>query len=274
MIKHKNRHAHFLLALFTTFWVVFALIFGFKQCSKKSSDLPKIVKRGVVKVCGEEDLFSFYKDEKGSHGFHYELAKAFSDKYNLDLEYTCETNFNTRLKMLNSGKCDIMTGPLPIVAELRGKLAYTVPLYESSLVLIQRKKDYNNGKKPVRDQILLGGKTIVIAAYSPDIPRIHNLANEISDSIFIREYFGQKSETLIEAVANGHADFAACDKYVAQSYLKSYPGIDIRTNLGFTQFQAWAVRPEKNSLLDSLNLFISDYKKSPAYTRLLEKYSN
>lgn len=274
MIKHKHRHAYFLLALFIAFWVVFALIFGVKQCSKKSSDLPKIVKRGVVKVCGEEDLFSFYKDEKGFHGFHYELAKAFSDKYNLDLEYTCEANFNTRLKMLNSGKCDIMTGPLPVVSELRGKLAYTEPIYESSLVLIQRKKDYNNGEKPVRDQILLGGKTILIAAYSPNIPRIHNLANEISDSIFIREYIGQESKALIEAVAKGQADFAACDKYVAQSYLKAYPSIDIRTNLGFTQLQAWAVRPEKNSLLDSLNLFISEYKKSPAYTRLLKKYSN
>jgi hypothetical protein len=44
-----------LLAVFTAFWVVFALFYGLTQYSKKSNDLPKIVKRGVIRVCGEED---------------------------------------------------------------------------------------------------------------------------------------------------------------------------------------------------------------------------
>jgi membrane-bound lytic murein transglycosylase F len=270
MIKEHFKHSTFLLVLFTAFWVVFALFFGLKQCSKKSSDLPKIVKRGVIRVCGEEDLFSFYKDKKGFHGFHYELAKAFSDKYNLDLEYTSEIDFNKRVEMLVSGKCDIITGPLPVIAELRSAIAYTKPILKSYVVLVQRKEE---GKKPIRDQILLAGKSIAVTENSPNIPRIHNLANEISDSIHIREFIGHKNKDLIEAVSKGLLDFAACDRNVAQAYLTKYPNIDIKTNLGLLQFQAWAVRPEKNALFDSLNNFISEYKRSPAFTRLLEKYS-
>ena len=274
MIKSRHRHSLLLAALFTAFWVVFAILFALDQNNKRSSDLPKIIQRGIIKVCGEEDFFSFYTDKQGFHGFHYELAKAFADKYDLELKYIGETNFNKRLELLKSGKCDILSGPLPVVGELRKSLAYTSPILESYEVLVQRRKDHNNGKKPVRDQLLLKEKKIAFTEHSPNIFRIHNLAAEVSDSIFICEYPGYKSEDLIEAVANGIVDFAVCDKFVASAYLKKYPGIDVQTKVGFTQFQAWAVRPEKNSLLDSLNLFISEYKKSPAFTRLLEKYSN
>ena len=273
MIDGKHRHSLLLIVLFTAFWVVFAIMFGLNKCSQKSNDLPIIVKRGVIRVCGEEDLFNFYKNEKGFHGFQYEMARAFSDKYNLDLIYTSEIDFKKRLKLLTSGKCDIITGPLPVLAELRSTISYTVPIMESYVVLIQRDKDSNNGKMPIRDQILLGGKMIAITENSPNIARIHNLANEISDSIHIRQFIGHKSKDLIEAVSKGLVDFAASDRYVAQSYLKEYPNIDIQTNLGLSQFQAWAVRPAKHTLLNSLNQFISTYKKSPAYTRLLEKYS-
>jgi len=274
MIKPKHKHSYLLLVIFTTFWVAFAFFFGLKQCSKKSNDLPKIVKRGIIRVCGEEDLFSFYADKKGFHGFQYELAKAFSDKYNLDLEYMTETNFKKRVKLLTSGKCDILTGPLPILSELRGTISYTEPILKSYLVLVQRKKEFNDGKKPIRDQILLGGKKIAMTENSPNISRMHHLANEISDSIHLREFIGKKNKDLINDVSRGLVDFAACDNFVAQSYQKKYLQIDIQTNLGLTQFQAWAIKPGKKTLLDSLNLFITEYKKSPAFARLLQKYSN
>ncbi|MDD4922293.1 MAG: transporter substrate-binding domain-containing protein [Bacteroidales bacterium] len=259
--------------MFISFWIVFAILFGLNQHSRKSSDLPRIIKRGVIKVCGEEDLFSFYMDKQGFQGFHYELAKAFADKYDLKLEYIGETDFRKRLKYLQSGQCDILSGPLPVVAELRGSIVYTEPILKSYHVLIQRKEKNNGGKRPIRDQLLLGGKSIAFTAYSPNIYRIRNLAIEISDPISISQFQGYSTEDLIKAVSNHLIDFAVCDQYVANSYLNQYTGIDIKTNVGFTQLQAWAVRPENNSLLDSLNLFITDYKKSPEFTRLLKKYA-
>lgn len=274
MTKKRFKHSYVLLAIFTLFWVVFAVSMGLRQCSKKASDLPRIVKRGVLRVCGEEDLFSFYKDKNGFHGFQYEMAKAFADKYNLELDYFSVDDFDKRIKVLTTGKCDILTGPLPVIAELHGDISYTIPIFESNLVLVQRKKEFNKGKMPIRDQILLGRKNIAVTQNSPNIFRLHHLANEISDSIHIREFIGCKNKILIDGVSKGLLDFVACDKYVAQSYVKTNPEIDINTNLGLTQFQAWAVRPSKNTLLDSLNQFITAYKKSPAFARLLEKYSD
>jgi membrane-bound lytic murein transglycosylase MltF len=273
MIKSKHRFPVSLLVIFTIFWVVFAILFKINIRNKETSDFPMVLKRGVIRVCGEEDLFSYYKDQSGLHGFHYELAKAFADKNKLELKYFCEPNLEDRLRILKAGKCDIISGQLPVLTELKQRVLFTVSIMESKLVLVQRKKSRNNGKQPIRDQIELRGKKIGVVENSPYIQRIHNLANEISDSIYIREYIGYSTENLIENVANGVLDYAACDKYVARAYLKKYPGIDVETPLGFSQFEAWAVISEKNRLLDSLNTFISAYKKSPAFTRLIKKYT-
>jgi len=272
MIDPKHKHSHFFIAIFTIFWIGFAVFYAIEQHGKKSSDMPSIMKRGVLRVCGEEDLFSFYEDGKIYQGFHYELAKAFADRHGLKLEYTGRSDFRDRLKMLESGRCDILAGPLPVVADYREVFAYTEPLYESNLVLVQRNKENNDGKRPIRDQILLADKRIAVTEHSPDIIRIHNLAQEISDSIHIRQYLGFDNESLIEGVSSGILDYMACDKYVARAYAKKYPRIDVKTTLGLTQYQAWAVGLGRKGTLDSLNAFIAEYKKSPAYARLLKKY--
>jgi len=236
--------------------------------------MPKIIKRGVIRVCGEEDLFSFYTDRYGFHGFQYELAKAFADRHHIDLEYIGQADFEDRLALLHSGKCDILAGPLPMIKELQNQVAYTKPLLKSYLVLVQRDKAHNDGKNPVRDPVLLGKNKIFFTAHSPNIVRVHHLSIEICDSIHARYIPGFNTEDNIKAVSNKFVNFFVCDKMVARSYLKKYPDIDIQTRIGFTQIQAWAVRPENSSLLDSLNIFISIYKKSPAFARLLEKYSD
>lgn len=271
MIKPQHKITFTLLTAFTIFWIGFAVVFEINQINNKVGDFQYILRRGTLRICGEEDFFSFYKDKQGFHGFHYELAKAFADKYKLKLEYIDEPNFEVRLWLLESGKCDIISGPLPVISELRQHIAYTEPILESKLVLVQRKKEGNHN--PIRDQIALREKSVSVTQKSPYIQRLRNLANEISDSIYIKEHIGYTNNDLMEAVANGDVDFAVCDKYVAGSFLKYYPEIDIETALGFTQFQAWAVKPKNKNLRYSLNKFFLEYKKSPAFARLLEKYS-
>jgi len=271
MIKPQYKVSFFFIIAFAIFWIGFTLISKINQRSKEVGDFKYIYKRGIIRVCGEEDMFSFYKDGQGYHGFHYELAKAFADKYKLKLEYIEEPDFKERIKLLKSGKCDIISGPLPVIAELRKFVTYTNPILESKLVLIQRKKDANYN--PIRDQIALKEKSISVSQNSPNIQRLRNLANEISDSIYIKEHIGYSTKDLMRDVAKGTVDFAVCDKYIAEAFLKYYPGVDIETPIGFTQFQAWAIKPENKNLLDSLNHFFAEYKKSPAFERLLQKYS-
>jgi len=274
MIK-KHLHPSFLLLYaFFAFWVAFAIWMGVQEANKVAGDFPKIKKDGILRVCGEEDLFSFFQQNDSTFGFYYEMSKAFAEKHHLKLVYFGEASLNKRLKMLEDNQCDLLTGPLPVVSDLRKQVDFTKSILESKLVLIQRKSDKLNPSDVVRNQVNFSGKRIYICENRVYMQRLHHLAAEISDTIYIRTLMGYNSERMIAQVAAGLIDYAVCDKQVAKAYLEKYPNIDVETPVGFNQMQAWAVKPGRKALLDSLNVFITDYKKSPEFSRLIQKYIN
>lgn len=256
-----------LVAFFVLGWLLYVLIHQYSNRHEPKADYPAIKTRGELRVCGEYDPFSFYSDDKGQHGFHYELAKAFADAHDLQLIYLYEGNFKTRLQWLNSGRCDLLTGPLPVLNSLRATLAYTPPLYSTRLVLVQARSD-----KPLRNQVYLAGKTLSVASHSPYLTRIKHLATEISDSIHVKEVRVFTHEELLKQVNEGKAAYAVMDESIAKAWSKDYPDLDSQTPLSLAQFQAWAVRPNSPLLLDSLSEFLNNYKKSRAYARLLSRY--
>jgi len=272
MIKKHLRPSLFLMYGFLAFWIVFAIYFGIREANKVAGDFPRIKKEGVLRVCGEEDLFSFHQQKDSTFGFYYEMAKAFADRQHLQLIYIGEPSLSNRLKMLEDNKCDLLSGPLSVIAGLRSQVAFTKSIIESKLVLVQLKSNKSKSNGVVRNQVDFSGKHIYICENTAYSERLNHLAAEISDTIYIHTLMGYNSERMIAQVAAGLIDYAVCDKQVAKAYREKYPTIDVETPVGFNQMQAWAVKPGKKILLDSLNVFITDYKKNPAFTRLIQKY--
>jgi membrane-bound lytic murein transglycosylase MltF len=267
MIEVHKKPVIVLVCIFILFWVGFAIQNMIKSNNHSKGDFSGVKERGVLRVCGENDLFSFYSDENGFHGYHYELAKAFAKQTGLKLEFIAEPDFEKRLKLLTTGKCDIIAGPLPVINELKQIIDYTEPIYTSRLMLIQKKD------RLVRNQIHLSEYPIYIQKGSPSIYRIHNIADELCDSIKIREIPVIDSKHLFEAVKIGICDYAACDEHVAIAYQYMFPEIDMETPLGFEQFHAWAVKKGNKGLIETINSFLDTYKKSLAFRRLSSKYS-
>lgn len=262
-----HRISLLLAILFVLGWTLFALSRQYKARHEPDADFSDIKARGELRVCGEYDPFSFYTDENGQRGFHYELAHAFAEAHNLRLIYLYEGSFQTRLQWLTSGRCDLLTGPMPVLESLEGSLLYTEPIYTSRLVLVQHASG-----KPLRNQVELAGKVLLMPSHSPHLVRINHLAVEISDSIHVKELRVFTNEELLRQVAEGKAEYVAMDEYVAKAWASSYPNLDVHTPLSLSQFQAWAVRPNSPALRDSLDAFLSEYKKSRAFTRLMKTY--
>jgi len=272
MIDKHLRPALFLMYAFLAFWIVFAIWFGVREANRVAGDFPGIKKQGVIRVCGEGDLFSFQQGKDSTFGFYYEMAKAFADRHHLRLIYLGEPSLSNRLKMLEDNKCDILAGPLSIVTDLLSQVTFSKSIIESKLVLVQRKNNDSSPNKVVRNQVDFSGKHLYICENKANMERLHHLASEISDTIYIHTLMGYNSERMIAQVAAGLIDYAVCDKQVAKSFRTKFPNIDVETPVGFNQLQAWAVKPGKKILLDSLNMFISDYKKSPDFSRLIQRY--
>lgn len=102
--------------------------------------------------------------------------------------------------------------------------------------------------------------------------RLRNLEAEIGDTIYIQEMDKYGSEQLISLVAHGDINYAVCEESIAIAAADSLPQIDISIAIGFTQFYSWAVNKQSPILLDSLNVWIDDFKKRKEYKRIYRKY--
>lgn len=240
--------------------------------SQPSRDYPQIAAEGIVRAVTEYNYTSYYVDGDTMAGFHYELMQAFAQSHGLKSKISAEMTFDKQLEGLASGKYDLIAHGILATSELKDSLLLTIPIVLNRQVLVQRKDTTGNDSLLIKSQLGLAGKTVHVVKDSPSILRIHNLSNEIGDTIYIKEIERYGAEQLIALVAHGDIDYAVCDESVAISMADSLPQIDISTAIGFTQFHAWAVSKQSPVLLDSLNCWLEKYKQSREYKKLCRKY--
>lgn len=231
----------------------------------------EIVADGVLRIVTDYTPLSYYLQGDSLSGFDYELARMIGERSGLAIEITPEVNLSKSIDGLESGQYDIIARQLPVTSEIKEELAFTIPLQLNKQVLVQRKEE-GEGKKLIRNQLDLAGKTLYIVSDAPTRLRINNLAREIGDTIYIQEEKTYGAEQLIMMVATGEIEFAVCDKAIAQQMSKDYPQLDCNTDISFTQFQSWALRKNDSILLDSMNKWITDIQKEERYKKLYDSY--
>jgi len=216
-------------------------------------DYPEIKKEGVLKIVTEYNSIGYHVSGDTIEGTQYELSKTIEKISGLKVEIHLENNMEKSIEGLNNQTYDIIARNIPITTENKNLLAFTNPITLNRQVLVQRTAEANNGLPPIRNQIELAKKTLYVPKDSPSILRLHNLEEEIADTIYIKEDALYSDELLIYQVAGGDIDYAVVDYEIAAKNKKIFPQIDIQTDISFTQLQAWAVRKDAPILLDSLN---------------------
>lgn len=236
-------------------------------------DYTEILKEGTLRVATEYNSISFFMDGDTFSGFHYDLINAFAKEYQLKVSITPIMSFEDRLNGLKNGKFDIIANSIQATSQLKDSILLTTPLILNKQVLVQRKPATESDTSLfIKNQLELARKTLHVVKGSPTILRIKNLSNEIADTIFIKEIEKYGQEQLIAMVSHGDIDYAVCDESIAKSYTDSLPNIDINTAISFTQFYSWGVNKQSPILLDCLNTWIEQFKKTPAYKNLYKKY--
>jgi len=181
-------------------------------------------------------------------------------------------SFDERLEGLSDGRYDVIAYGILATSELKDSLLLTSPIILNKQVLVQRKANGENDSLYIRSQLDLAKKTLHVVKGSPSILRIHNLGNEIGDTIYIKEIEKYGSEQLISLVAHGDIDYAVCDESIARAVTDSLPQLDINTAISFTQFYSWAVSKQSPALLDSLNTWLDKFQKEKEYQKIYRKY--
>lgn len=193
-------------------------------------------------------------------GFYYDLMRYIAKKENLAVKFTPFSQIESALDGLESGRYDMVIADLPITTAMREKFLFTDPIALDREVLVQL-KDSLSGKPKAMIQNDLRGDTVWIPAGSPFRDRLINLSHEIGDTIYIEEDPDYASEQLVMLVALGDLPRAVVNEQIARSLAGRYPNLDISLDISFTQFQSWAVSPNRQVLLDSLNLWLSRHSE-------------
>jgi membrane-bound lytic murein transglycosylase MltF len=210
-----------------------------------------------LNIVTEYNSVDYYVSGDSIAGIQYNLCQYIEKCSGLKIEIFLENNLENCIQKLENNTYDIIALNIPITNEGKKELAFTIPITQNKQVLIQRKPKTEKDTL-IRNQIDLAYKTIYISKNSPCILRLHNLSEEIAEPIYTKEIEEYSQEQLMYMVAYQEIDYAVVDKGIAVKNEKLFPEIDMKTDISFTQLQAWAVRQNAPALLDSLNRWISE----------------
>jgi membrane-bound lytic murein transglycosylase F len=206
-------------------------------------------------------------------GFQYELLRDLSLSLGLKFEVVATDKIEKSFDMLEGGKCDLIALNLFTTPERQKIMDFTHPLFNAREVLIQRKASKNNirNDKFIHNYTALGGKVIYIQKKSAYLLDLKRIAREIKDSINVIE-IPEQDEQLARLVSEGEIDYTVCDENIAREMSRYYPNLDISTVVRSSQEMGWAVKKENKALLDKINTWIDEYKKSGRFTKLYNRY--
>ncbi len=235
-------------------------------------DYPEIIEEGILNVVTDYNAVGYHVEGDTLAGFQYELIHALERDWGLEVRLFLENSLDESLVGLQQGQFDIVARNIAVNSQLLEEFAFSQFLNRNKLVLVQRKMEHNDSIDPIRQHLELAGRTIYLHKDAPAKVRIHNLADEIGDTIYIIEEERYETEQLMMMVAGGDIDLTVADQEVARRLAEAMPELDVETDMSFTQLESWALRLESPVLLDSLNAWLHDFMQTREFKKIQQKY--
>jgi membrane-bound lytic murein transglycosylase F len=243
-------------------------------------DLQEIQERGYLLALVDNTSVSYFIYKGRPMGFEYELLKRLADHLNVSLKIKLVSGIEQAIDMLNKGEGDVLAFPLAITEERKEYLSFTIPQFETSQVLVQKKPANWRmqppqlvEKKLVRDTTQLVGKEVHVLKGSSFKERMIQLSERMGSGIKIIDASDTTAtEALIRQVATGEIKYTVTDQTIAMVNSLYYSNIDINTVVSEPQQIAWGVRTNSQELLNATNEWLQDIKKRGIFRLTHNKY--
>ncbi len=241
--------------------------------SEKQSDLQRIKDTGILKVVVDYNSTNYFVYRGKPMGFKYDMLQELASELQVKLEINVSNNLSETFEGLKTGRFDLVAKNLTITKERSKHLDFTIPIYQTKQVLVQRAKQNSDADTSyISSTLELANKKIYVQKNSSYFNRMQNLSEEIGSHIEIAEDSIFGVEQLITQVAKGEFDYTVCDENIAVLNKTYYPNLDVSLAISFKQNIAWAVRKDSDEWKNYLNNWISTFKKTNKYKYLYHKY--
>ena len=204
-------------------------------------------------------------------GFSFEILQAWCMAHGEQFELTPFNSIGDAMESNNNDAIKLFIFDVPATISLRENFILTAPIYTDKTVLVQSTASEPDSLISSAEE--LGGMSVWITNNSPIRDRLHNLGQEIGDTIYVREVDNYSEEQLILLVAMGKIQRAATSLYTAQGMAQKFSHLDISINVSFNQFRSWMLHPADSVLRDSIDSWLSQFSTTDQYRELIKKYN-
>lgn len=206
-------------------------------------------------------------------GFDYEMMQAIAKDHNRPVVFHPFAPLDYALNGLRDRRFDVVIATLPASEDLKKDFLLTENVFVDRQVLVRLKdNNANDSVDSTPPQMKMLGDTVWTTDSSPFKERLSNLSQELGDTIYVMSDPDYSAEHLVLLTALGEIKQAVVNESVARKLAEEYPQIDISTPVSLTQFQPWVLAKDEVALRDSLNVWITEFKQTPDYNTLYEKY--
>ena len=246
---------------------IFIILLLFSSCNffnkDENSKTLNVIMQSSILGCVIKDTIT--------EGFQYEIIKEFADSFDYQLNIIFAGNIENAIKQFKNGKADILAHALPTTISMKQQLDFSVPLFTTKLVLIQKKRSKKEKSLLAKNISDLEEKTIYVSENSPYIKQLEYIVEDSGIQFYIVKR-NQSVGKLVGQVASGKIEYLAANEMTARYLSGINNEIDYSMPLSLNQFMAWGINKKNQKINEQLNLFLENFVKTEKYRKIYRKY--
>jgi membrane-bound lytic murein transglycosylase F len=278
-IRIRKRHRWLLIPLlFIVIGLAFVLQFYNTKDNNTTKDaFQKIRERGYMVALTDKNSLDYFIYHGEPMGFQLGLLRSFADYLNVPLKIIATNNISSLYYYLNLNIGDVIACDLPETGEGKRLVHFSQTLFETRLVLVQRKPVFNKKtgiKKLIKSPSDFWNDTLYIQKNLFKKPLLARFLRRAGRNLTVIEEANKSEEQIIGMVSEGKINYTICDENVAMMVKRAYPNIDAEYCItGFYDF-GWVVVHSSDTLLMKINEWITEIKKSRQLRQFYLTYFN
>jgi membrane-bound lytic murein transglycosylase F len=243
-------------------------------------DFDSIISRGKLIVATSNSSTDYFLYKGEPKGFQFELLQELGNYLGLKVEILVNNDPSQNEKLLKTGECDLIASSWNYHRSSNENVSYSVPLFETQLVLVQRKTDelmLKGGKSHnqlIRNPLKLEGKSVYVPVQSVEALLVKQINTINVNKVKIYEMPQYSQKKLVGLVAAGDIDYTICNNILAGSLKSLYPELDFETIIKKSEPIVWNFRNTSPVLIKKINQWIKEISGSTRFAVLTNKYFN
>ena len=250
-------------------WLLMLLATAVALSGCGSSDhLQEIKDAGVLRVLTRNSPTTYFEDRNGPTGFEYDLSKRFADYLGVKLQIETQPSIDGIYENLGRGRADIAAAGLAVTQSRDDGVEFTLGYLDVELLVLT----HRDGIEPKSFADLVNTRIHVLAG-SNAAKLLHDrqatlpeLRWEESSDLETIDLLDQLDNKEVDAIILNSNEFAANRAF--------YRDLRAAFSAGEKTQLAWALAkdPRNQRLLETLNDFLANLRKSGELAQLVDHY--